>query len=76
MSKIFEETQIGSMKMKNRIIRAAHKFLISQFLSPAFNHWTDAYGGADENRVRLAMKVCERIRQTAGGECPCFSSQL
>lgn len=53
-------------------VHAAHKFLLSQFLSPAYNRRTDSYGGTDENRARLAAKVCERIRQTVGADYPVF----
>ena len=53
-------------------IHAAHKFLLSQFLSPAYNHRTDAYGASDENRARFAAEVCMRIRESVGAEYPVF----
>ena len=53
-------------------IHAAHRFLLSQFLSPAFNLRTDAYGGSNENRARFAAEVCARIRQIVGADYPVF----
>ena len=53
-------------------IHAAHKFLISQFLSPAYNQRTDAYGGTDEKRARFAAEVCERVRRAVGEDYPIF----
>lgn len=53
-------------------VHAAHKFLLSQFLSPAYNCRTDEYGGTDENRARFAAEVCKRIRQTVGADYPVF----
>jgi 2,4-dienoyl-CoA reductase-like NADH-dependent reductase (Old Yellow Enzyme family) len=38
-------------------IHAAHGFVLSQFLSPAFNKRTDEYGGELANRARLLLKV-------------------
>lgn len=53
-------------------VHAAHKFLISQFLSPAYNRRTDKYGGSDENRARFAAEVCEQVRAAVGAEYPVF----
>ncbi|WP_037254725.1 oxidoreductase [Roseobacter sp. SK209-2-6] len=43
-------------------IHAAHGFLLSQFLSPLFNHRTDAYGGSIEARMRLLIETVETVR--------------
>jgi 2,4-dienoyl-CoA reductase-like NADH-dependent reductase (Old Yellow Enzyme family) len=51
-------------------IHAAHGFLISQFLSPAFNRRTDEYGGMLANRARLLLEVVRSIRQTVGRDYP------
>lgn len=53
-------------------IHAAHRFLISQFLSPAFNHRMDEYGGTDENRARFGAEVCRKIREAVGADYPVF----
>ncbi len=44
-------------------IHAAHGFLLSQFLSPVFNHRTDAYGGSVRNRMRLLVETVSAVRQ-------------
>ncbi|KUJ73815.1 tRNA-dihydrouridine synthase [Ruegeria profundi] len=43
-------------------IHAAHGFLLSQFLSPLFNHRTDAYGGSISARMRLLIETVEAVR--------------
>ncbi len=42
--------------------------LIGQFLSPATNHRTDAYGGSLENRCRFGLEVYEAIRKAVGDD--------
>ena len=51
-------------------IHAAHGFLLSQFLSPAFNRRTDEYGGTLENRARLLLNVVHGIREATGNDYP------
>jgi 2,4-dienoyl-CoA reductase-like NADH-dependent reductase (Old Yellow Enzyme family) len=51
-------------------IHAAHGFLMSQFLSPAFNKRTDTYGGPIENRSRALLEVLRSIRSSVGSEFP------
>ncbi|MCJ7664754.1 MAG: NADH:flavin oxidoreductase, partial [Desulfobacterales bacterium] len=51
-------------------IHAAHSYLLSQFLSPAFNHRTDAYGGPIENRAKIILEVVEAIRRGVGRDYP------
>jgi 2,4-dienoyl-CoA reductase-like NADH-dependent reductase (Old Yellow Enzyme family) len=51
-------------------IHAAHGFLLSQFLSPAFNKRTDEYGGELANRARLLLQVVRSVRKAVGPEYP------
>jgi 2,4-dienoyl-CoA reductase-like NADH-dependent reductase (Old Yellow Enzyme family) len=51
-------------------IHAAHSYLLSQFLSPAFNHRKDGYGGPIENRARIILEVVETIRRRVGKDYP------
>jgi 2,4-dienoyl-CoA reductase-like NADH-dependent reductase (Old Yellow Enzyme family) len=51
-------------------IHAAHGYLHSQFLSPAFNRRTDDYGGPVENRARAVLEVLQAIRATVGQDFP------
>src|SRR4030042_4467140 len=51
-------------------IHAAHSYLLSQFLSPAFNHRRDNYGGPIENRARIILEVVETIRRRVRKDYP------
>jgi 2,4-dienoyl-CoA reductase-like NADH-dependent reductase (Old Yellow Enzyme family) len=51
-------------------IHAAHSYLLSQFLSPAFNQRTDAYGGSIEKRARMLVEVVQGIRKRVGQDYP------
>jgi len=51
-------------------IHGAHGYLISQYLSPCFNHRTDSYGGSLENRARFLYEVYDEIRRMVGEEYP------
>ena len=51
-------------------IHGAHGFLVNQFLSPAFNRRTDAYGGPIENRVRAVLEILETMRGQVGADFP------
>jgi 2,4-dienoyl-CoA reductase-like NADH-dependent reductase (Old Yellow Enzyme family) len=51
-------------------IHSAHGYLLSQFLSPAFNQRTDGYGGAIQNRARIHRDVFRTIRQAVGDDYP------
>jgi dimethylamine/trimethylamine dehydrogenase len=47
----------------------AHTYLLTQFLSPAYNTRTDEYGGSLENRARLWLETLELLREAVGEDC-------
>jgi 2,4-dienoyl-CoA reductase-like NADH-dependent reductase (Old Yellow Enzyme family) len=47
-------------------LHGAHGYLIMQFLSPASNTRTDAYGGDLEGRTRFAREIAAGIRAACG----------
>jgi len=51
-------------------IHSAHGYLLSQFLSPAFNRRKDEYGGDVLNRARIHLEVYQAIRQVVGKDYP------
>ena len=51
-------------------IHAAHGYLLSQFLSRWFNVRKDEYGGALENRARLAVECVRAARAAVGEDFP------
>ncbi|MGE5255901.1 MAG: NADH:flavin oxidoreductase [Hyphomicrobiales bacterium] len=51
-------------------IHGAHGFLVNQFLSPAFNKRTDAYGGSIANRARAALDILANMRTQVGRDFP------
>ena len=51
-------------------IHAAHGYLLSQSLSPAFNKREDSYGGNLENRARFLMEVLREVRAVVGPDFP------
>lgn len=51
-------------------IHAAHSQLLGEFLGPAFNHRTDAYGGSLANRCRIVLEVGSAIRHAVGSQFP------
>lgn len=51
-------------------IHAAHGYLLSEFLSPAWNFREDEYGGSRENRARLLCDVLRAAKQRAGEDFP------
>lgn len=52
------------------LIHAAHGFLLSQFLSPLFNHRADRYGGSIANRFRIIADIIAAVRARVGPAFP------
>lgn len=44
--------------------------LLGRFLSPVTNHRTDAYGGVIENRARILLELCAKIKELCGADFP------
>jgi 2,4-dienoyl-CoA reductase-like NADH-dependent reductase (Old Yellow Enzyme family) len=51
-------------------IHSAHGYLLSQFLSPAFNKRADEYGGSVENRAKPLLEVLRRVKEAVGADFP------
>jgi 2,4-dienoyl-CoA reductase-like NADH-dependent reductase (Old Yellow Enzyme family) len=51
-------------------IHSAHGYLLSQFLSPAFNQRNDQYGGDIHNRARALIEVLHSVRNAVGHNYP------
>lgn len=46
----------------------SHGYLLNQFLSPATNHRTDAFGGSIENRLRIVVEILQATRAEIGDD--------
>ncbi|WP_371365510.1 NADH:flavin oxidoreductase [Pseudomonas sp. QL9] len=51
-------------------IHMGHGYLLSQFISPATNRRSDAYGGSLEKRMRLPLEVLAAVREAVGDDFP------
>jgi 2,4-dienoyl-CoA reductase-like NADH-dependent reductase (Old Yellow Enzyme family) len=51
-------------------LHGAHGYLMSQFLSPLFNHRTDRWGGSTEKRRRFHLELVSKVRQAIGDGFP------
>lgn len=51
-------------------VHGAHGYILSGFLSPAWNHREDEYGGPLENRARLLCEVLRACKERAGSDFP------
>lgn len=54
-------------------LHAAHGYLLSEFLSPAWNFREDEYGGNRENRARLLQEVIQAAKKRAGSDFPIWA---
>jgi 2,4-dienoyl-CoA reductase-like NADH-dependent reductase (Old Yellow Enzyme family) len=53
-------------------IHGAHGYLLHEFLSPFSNIRTDEFGGSLENRMRLALRVTQAVREVWPARNPLF----
>lgn len=51
-------------------IHAGHGYLVDEFLSPASNPRTDAWGGDVEGRSRLLVEIIRAVRTAVGDDSP------
>ena len=51
-------------------VHLGHGHLLQQFLSPASNARTDAYGGSEDNRLRFPLAVLKAVRAAVGPAVP------
>ena len=49
-------------------------YLLGQFLSPAWNHREDEYGGSTENRMRMLRRCIEQVKKENGADFPIILS--
>lgn len=47
-------------------LHIGHGYLLSQFLSPIYNHRKDGFGGALENRLRYPIQILESVLEAVG----------
>ena len=75
IQQVFKAFEVAAQRAKDAgfdgiQIHSAHGYLLSQFLSPAFNQRTDEYGGDIRNRTRVHMAVLQGVRQVVGDDYP------
>jgi 2,4-dienoyl-CoA reductase-like NADH-dependent reductase (Old Yellow Enzyme family)/thioredoxin reductase len=51
-------------------IHAAHRYLLSSFLSPAWNKRQDDFGGSLQNRARILLEIISRTKELLGRDYP------
>ncbi len=51
-------------------IHAAHGYLLSQFLSPHYNHREDEYGGELQSRAKIIIDIVKEIKHQTGDDFP------
>ncbi len=56
--------------LMGKLAKGGVGYLLSQFLSPAFNKRQDQYGGSIENRVNILIEILSNIRARVGNNYP------
>ncbi len=52
------------------MLHFAHGWLPTEFLSPAWNHRNDEYGGSYENRAKFPLMILKAVRKAVGPDYP------
>lgn len=53
-------------------VHCAHQYLLHSFLSQAFNHRTDEYGGSLSNRAKFPLECLKTVRENIPDGMPLF----
>lgn len=48
------------------LVHGGHGWLLNQMMSPVINTRTDKWGGSLENRMRMPIAICDRIKEVCG----------
>ena len=48
------------------MLHGGHGWFLNQMMSPVINKRTDKWGGSIENRMRLPIMICDRIKEVCG----------
>ena len=48
------------------LVHGGHGWLLNQMMSPIINTRTDKWGGSLENRMRMPIAICDRIKEVCG----------
>lgn len=48
------------------LVHGGHGWLLNQMMSPVINTRSDKWGGSLENRMRMPIAVCDRIKEVCG----------
>ncbi len=51
-------------------LHSGHGYLLSQFLSPVYNHRNDEYGGDIKNRTKIHIEIIKAVREITGKDYP------
>ena len=75
MSEVCEKYAIAARNARDIgfdmvFLHFGHGWLPAQFLSPHFNHRSDAYGGPIENRMRFPLRILAAVREAVGPRFP------
>jgi 2,4-dienoyl-CoA reductase-like NADH-dependent reductase (Old Yellow Enzyme family)/thioredoxin reductase len=74
LTRLFAEAAIRAVSARFDAIEihACHGCILSEFLSPYWNHRTDEYGGSREGRFRFPLEILAEIRELVGPDFPVF----